>query len=133
MLNPFLEATLAKGDKKNEGLFDREPEAPKKYPPVEQPADEVPGHALNDGAPLHPHNQPDMTAEAVADILKANRVLPPGTGPVRRKLDPELKAMDSIAETLEGLTEQQRWRVINWCLSRFMNENNGNLPKPQVS
>lgn len=54
----------------------------------------------------------------------------PAKPPVRRKLDPELKAMDAVCELLEDLTEQQRWRVINWALSRFMVENNGNLPKP---
>lgn len=114
---------------------------------------EIPGSALNDGAPLHPHNAPKPKGEIPPEEnekFPAAVPIDPGLlanmnaliqekakaietaeakPPVRRKLDPELKAMDAVCELLEDLNEQQRWRVINWALSRFMVENNGNLPK----
>lgn len=116
MLNPFLETTVAKDRiAKMEEMFPGTEEPKKKSPPIEGPLTEISAETVA-------KNNAGLTfSETTTEIQKPI--------PMRRKLDPELKAMDAIAETLEGLTEQQRWRVINWCLSRFMVENNGNLPK----
>lgn len=38
----------------------------------------------------------------------------------RRKLDPELKAMDEICATLEDLDQAAQQRVVSWAISRFL-------------
>lgn len=56
-----------------------------------------------------------QTTEAGAKLLDE----PPKPAPNRRKLDPELKAMDAVCEVLEPLDPSMRWRVLDWCMQRF--------------
>ncbi len=96
-------------------------EKPKLY---DDPPGEIPGHALNDGAPLHPHNQGEVVRLTNTEPDVKERAA------LGRKLDPELKAMDEVCEIMERLDPAARERVVNWCAAKFDMEMLGIDPTP---
>lgn len=56
----------------------------------------------------------------------------PRKSPNRRKLDPELKAMDEVCAVLEVLDAATRLRVLNWANQKFSPAANATRVKPTL-
>lgn len=79
-----------------------------------------------------PDDKPQVTAPAEPVEEKEDEE-PVKAAPTRRKLDPELKAMDEVCEILESLDKPMQRRVLMWALQKFNIPPNGAMvfaPQP---
>lgn len=117
---------------KMEEMFPDTDEPKKKYPPVEEPNERQSttghggGHTPREPLPTEPPREPDpgLLADLVAQNNTGLKFSETTTElqkpiPMRRKLDPELKAMDEVCEILEKLEPAMRGRVLAWACQKF--------------
>lgn len=110
---------------KMQEMFPDTGEPEKKYPPIEDPLPTEPPHKPDPGllADLVAQNNTGLKfSETTTDIQKPI--------PMRRRLDPELKAMDEVCEILEPFPPEVKMRILNWAINKFFPANTANKVPP---